>query len=128
MDDLNSFLPQANEINFAEDWKLLANFSPSNFFIPLFLSLITLLFGIGYVAGYFADKRMARDLDALEQRLYLLGGDVTSDFHEEAEDKTRNCKARCWAFWKCWECNKVRFCKYDYKYNMAHIHANDSRV
>ena len=110
MDDLNSFLPQANEIDFAEDWKLLANFSPSNFFIPLFLSLITLLFGIGYVAGYFADKRMARDLEALEQRMYLLGGDVTTDFHEKAEDKTRNCKQKCWSYWKCWECNKVRFC------------------
>ena len=106
MDDLNSFLPQANEINFAEDWKLLTNFSPSNFFIPLFLSLITFLFGIGYVAGYFADQRMVRDLDALEQRMYLLDGDVTTNFEGEVR-KERTCKQWCWSYWKCWECNKV---------------------
>ena len=109
MDDLSSFVPKVNEINFAEDWKLLANFSPDNFFIPLFLSLLTFLFGIGYVAGHFADKSMARDLNALEQDMYLQGGDVTSDFHEQAENKTRNCKQKCWTYWKCWECNKVRF-------------------
>ena len=119
MDDLNSFLPQANEINFAEDWKLLANFSPSNFFIPLFLSLITLLFGIGYVAGYFADKRMAKDLDALEQRMYLLDGDVTTDFEGEVRKK-RTCKHKCLSYWKCWECNKVRYC------NGAHTRRNDA--
>ena len=109
MDDLNSFLPQANPIDFAEDWKLLANFSPDNFFIPLFLSLITFLFGLGYVAGYYADKNMSRDLETFEEHMFLKGGDLTSDFHERAEVKTRNFKQKCWTYWKCWECNKVRF-------------------
>ena len=107
MDDLNSFLPQANPINFAEDWKLLAQFSPDNFFIPLFLALLTFLFAMGYVAGHYADKSMSRDLDALEEDMFLQGGDVTSDLHEQAEVKTRDCKQKCWTYWKCWECNKV---------------------
>ena len=111
MDDSSSFLPATNEIDFAEDWKLLANFSPDNFFIPLFLSLLTFLFSVGYVVGHFADKRMAKDLDALEQRMYLMGGDFTGEVEGgEVEDETQTCKQKCWSYWKCWECNKVRFC------------------
>ena len=109
MDDPSSFLPQVNEINFAEDWKLLANFSPDNFFIPLFLALLTFLFGGGYVVGHFADKRMAKDLDALEQRMYLLGGDFIGEV-EKRKIENQTWKQKCWSYWKCWECNKVRFC------------------
>ena len=108
LDDAGSIVPKTNEVDLLNDWKLLGDYSPDNAFIPAFLSLITVLFAIFGVIGYYADKRMARDLNALEQRMYLLGGDVTIDSHEQAESKTKTWKDKCFSFWKCWKCDKVR--------------------
>ena len=111
MDDENSVVPQTNPVNLAEDWKLLGDYSLDNMFMPLFLSSTALLFGIGVAFGWYSDKRMSRGIHSLEQRMYLLGGDVTSDSdnHEKAEQKTRkNWQQKCWSYWKCWECNQVR--------------------
>ena len=108
LDDAGSIVPKTNEIDLFEDWKLLGDYSLDNAFIPAFLSAMTLLFAIGGVLGWFADKRMARDLNSLEQRMYLLGGDVTTDPHEQAESKTKSLKQTCYSYWKCWKCDKVR--------------------
>ena len=34
-DDVGAMLPQANEIDLAEDWKLLADYSPDNLFVRM---------------------------------------------------------------------------------------------
>ena len=107
MDDENSVLPKPNEVDLFNDWKLLGDYDLNNVFIPVFLSCMTLFFGIGVVFGWYADKMMARNIEALEERMYLLGGDITIDAHETAEDKTRTWKQKCWSYWKCWKCNKV---------------------
>jgi hypothetical protein len=108
LDDAGSIVPKTNEIDLIGDAELLGDYSLDNAFIPAFLSAMTLLFAIGGVLGWFADKRMARDLNSLEQRMYLLGGDVTTDPHEQAESKTKSLKQRCYSYWKCWKCDKVR--------------------
>ena len=110
MDDENSILPQANPVNLAEDWQLLAGYSPDNFFIPLFLCINTLLFAIGVAIACHLDKKVEPSIHALEERMYLLSGDVTTDPHEAATIKSHpnSLKWKCWAFWKCWKCNKVR--------------------
>ena len=108
LDDVGSVVPKTNDIDLIGDADLLGNYTLDNAFIPAFLSAMTVLFAIGAVLGWFADKRMARNLDALEQRMYLLGGDVTADVHEEAESKTKGMKQRCYSYWKCWKCDKVR--------------------
>ena len=108
LDDVGSVVPKTNDIDLIGDADLLGNYTLDNAFIPAFLSAMTVLFAIGAVLGWFADKRMARNLDALEQRMYLLGGDVTADVHEEAEVKSNpDLKHRCWRYWKCWKCSKV---------------------
>ena len=110
MDDAASILPTANEVDLLNDWELLAGYNLENMFIPCLLSLFFVLFGIGMVFGRYADNKMARDLNALEERMFLLGGDVTSDPHGEAEKATASWKQKCWLYWKCWKCNKVSFC------------------
>ena len=108
LDDAGSVVPKTNDIDLFEDWKLLGDYSLDNAFIPAFLSAITVLFAIAGVIGWYADKRMSKNLNALEERMYLLGGDVTTDLHEEAEGKSNpSLKHRCWRYWKCWKCNKV---------------------
>ena len=108
LDDAGSVVPKTNDIDLFEDWKLLGDYSLDNAFIPAFLSAMTVLFAILGVVGWYADKRMSKDLNALEQRMYLLGGDVTIDPHEQAENKTQSWKQKCFTYWKCWKCNKVR--------------------
>ena len=51
---------------------------------------------------------MDKSIEALEERMYLLGGDVTVDPHAEAEGKVVTWQQKCWKFWKCWKCDKVR--------------------
>ena len=108
LDDAGSIVPKTNEIDLIGDAELLGNYTLDNAFIPAFLAAMTLLFAIGGVLGWFADKKMARDLNALEERMYLLGGDVTTDPHEQAESKTKSLKQTCYSYWKCWKCDKVR--------------------
>ena len=108
LDDAGSVVPAVNDIDLFEDWKLLGDYSLDNAFIPAFLSLITVLHIICGVIGWHMDKRSAKDSEALEERMYLLGGDVTADVHEEAESKTKGMKQRCYSYWKCWKCDKVR--------------------
>ena len=108
LDDAGSVVPKTNEIDLFEDWKLLGDYSLDNAFIPAFLSLITVLFAICGVIGWHMDQRSAKNSEALEERMYLLGGDVTTDMHEEAEVKSNpDLKNRCWRYWKCWKCSKV---------------------
>ena len=107
LDDAGSVVPQTNDIDLFQDWKLLGDYSLDNAFIPTFLAITTVLFGLGAALGWYADKKMARSIHALEERMYLLGGDVTIDPQEEAKTKAITWEQKCWKFWKCWKCNKV---------------------
>ena len=108
LDDAGSVVPTTNDIDLFEDWKLLGDYSLDNAFIPAFLSAMTVLFVIAGVVGWYADKGMSKDLNALEERMYRLGGDVMTDLHEEASVKSNpSWKDRCWRYWKCWKCTKV---------------------
>ena len=87
LDDAGSIVPKTNEIDLFEDWKLLGDYSLDNAFIPTFLAITTVLFGVAGVVAWCIDKQVEISVDALEERMYLLGGDVTIDPQEEAKTK-----------------------------------------
>ena len=108
LDDAGAMLPATNDIDIFEDWKLLGDYSLDNAFIPTFLAITTVLFGVAGVVAWCIDKQVEISVDALEERMYLLGGDVTADMHQEAEVKSNpDLEQRCYRYWKCWKCNKV---------------------
>ena len=107
-DNVAAFIPHTNEIDIAEDWNILDQYDLNNFFIPAYTVVITILFVIGMVLGWRADKKASRKISALEKHMYLVGGDVTVDVHEKALEHTIHTrKEKCRRFWKRWDCTKV---------------------
>ena len=107
-DNVAAFIPHTNEIDIAEDWNILDQYDLNNFFIPAYTVVITILFVIGMVLGWRADKKASKNISALEERMYLLRGDVTMDAEEIAKEQTiHTLKQKCWHYWKCWDCTKV---------------------
>ena len=62
LDDASAMLPATNEVNLLEDWKLLGDYSLDNAFIPCFLALSTVLFGVAAALGWYGYNASATRL------------------------------------------------------------------
>ena len=108
VDSVAALLPHTNEIEITEDWSILDQYDLDNNFIPIYTVVITIIFFIAMVLGWRADNKAKRKLAALEEHMYLVGGDVTVDVHEKALKHTIHTrKEKCRRFWKRWDCTKV---------------------
>ena len=108
VDSIGSMMPQPNEIDLTEDWKLLDQYGLDNLLMPIYQIVVAILCSICAVLGRRADKKASKDISALEERMYLLRGDVTIDTEGIAKEQTiHTLKERCWHYWKCWDCTKV---------------------
>ena len=109
VDSIGSMIPQPNDIDLTDDWKLLDQYSDlDNLLMPIYQIVLAILCSVCVVLGRRADKKASKGISALEERMYLLRGDVTIDAEGIVKEQTiHTLKERCWHYWKCWKCTKV---------------------
>lgn len=121
VDSALSYLPQVNPINLEDFQKIPGGYNLENMVMPLYIALTIVLFGILIALGWRVDKKMAEEVSGLEEHMYLIGGDVTEEVRKKAEMKIQAAntwKKKCYIYWKCWTCDKVRHCRH--RHNCAH--------
>ena len=110
IDSACAYLAKVDAVDLLEDWKKLPGSNdPNNLPIFVFIVATAIIFGVFILVGCRADKKKTKTMSVLDQRMRLLGGDVTQELIKQARSNpVRTFKQKIYYnWWKYWICDKV---------------------